>query len=179
MRPVLPYSAENTGNPAMAKKKKTKAPKKRGRGRPKKNVLTKAKLEECVACLEVGGTFEEAAGIVGVHHSAIFYHMRKHETFYDKVMRARALGVEFRKMVLEDSIFVALNKIKDDPRYTVLVIFAAKAQLKWSDLPEDAQQDNQLKEVLATIVEKKKSLSQGKKGGVLEYSQKEVKEQVK
>lgn len=142
----------------------------RGKGQPKKPVLTKPKLEEVLGGLEIGATFREVAEVLGVDHSAIFYHMNKHDSFKERVLRARALGLEFRKMVFEDSIFEALVKIKDDPRYTVLVIFAAKAQLKWSDLSVEETQNNQLREVLATIVEKKRQLNQGRKGEVIEYS---------
>jgi hypothetical protein len=131
---------------------------KRKRGRPKKGeeVLNKEALEVIEQGLAIGGTFREVAELVGVENPAIFSYMNGNPAFMERVHRARANGVVFRKMMLEDSLYAAVCKIADDPRYTTLVIFCAKAQLGMTDITESEAENNKFKEILAEIVYRKR-----------------------
>ena len=140
--------------------------KKRGRP-PKQNKDTDAKV---IACLAIGGTFAMCAELIGIDHPAIFYRMRTQAGFHEQILKARALGLECRKMVLEDCLFAAMEMIVDDPRYTGIAIFAAKAMLQWSDIPQQIQNGNTLREVLTEIVRKKRiGVSAASKPDVMEF----------
>lgn len=136
---------------------------KRGRGRPRKGqeAQTVDTDELVLACIGVGGTFAEAAAEIGVDRKAIFHKMLRDPAFNERVQRARAQGTEFRKVMLEDSLHVAVNMIITDPRYTVLAIFLSKAQLKYTDIPEDVRKNatGDLASVLREIVERKRQMA--------------------
>lgn len=114
-----------------------------------------------VASLSIGATIYQAAELVGVKYQSIFYRMTKNPDFKEQVLRARAEGLTFRRMMLEESLHTAVQKIENDPRYTVLAIFLAKAELKLSDIPEEARSTYHLGDILAEIVRRKKTLTAG------------------
>lgn len=132
-------------------------------GRPRKSKQAKVVDEDELICavLSAGGTFSEASQVVAhADHTLIFHRMHKEPAFNEKVMRARALGLEVRKMMLADSLHVAVNKVVNDPRYTILAIFLSKAYLKLSDLPEDGKpQEGSLKDFLRELVQRKRQLA--------------------
>lgn len=141
-------------------KKRAPGPRKKahGGGHPKKGQekWTPEAQETVLAVLTIGGTFVQAASLVGVQHENIFHHMVKDPSYKEQVMRARATGVEFRKMLIEDSIQQAVEKVVSDPRYTILAIFVSKARLNWSDVPAELSSGvNSVREIFAEIVKRK------------------------
>lgn len=132
---------------------------KRRPGRPSIPVLSKKTDEKLCLMLAIGGTFVEAADVLDVSKEAIFMRMAKDAGLREQVYQARANGIIIRKMLLEDAISDAALLIVEDPRYTTLAIFAAKALLKWSDIPDTLDGGHEIKEVLARIVENKRRLA--------------------
>lgn len=152
---------------------------KRKAGRPSKPILTKATDEELVLLMSVGGTFVEAAALFGCTKQAIFIRMAKDQGLREAVYQGRALGLGVRKALLEDAISDAALLITQDPRYTQLAIFAAKALLKWSDIPDQLDGGNKFKEILMAIVENKRALAHSSKSPAQDYLPIEVTAQVK
>lgn len=110
------------------------------------------------------------AELIGVMAPAIFYRMRTQAGFHEQILKARALGLECRKMVLEDCLFAAMEMIVDDPRYTGIAIFAAKAMLQWSDIPKHVSDGNSIREVLTEIVRQKRiGVAAASKPDVMEF----------
>lgn len=134
------------------------AAKKRTRGMPRKGeeLFTPEIMDVIIAGLSIGGTFREVAALAGMEHPNILHHCNKSPAFYESVQRARSIGAGFRRMMLEDSLHAAVQKLEDDPRYTVLAVFLSKAQLGLSDISEAEQSQNKFREVLAEIVSAKR-----------------------
>lgn len=148
---------------------KVPAKKRRKVGRPpKQDKTTDAKVLAVLGC---GGTFIEAAQAIGLDHSAIFHRMNENAALKELVMKARAIGLQFRKAMLEDVLFVAAMRIIDDPRYSAMAIFTAKAMLQWTDLPTNLDNGcTSIREVLAEVVRRKRiALGHAENSGVLDF----------
>ena len=142
----------------------------RKRGRPKGGSKLNKDTDETVCLLfACGASFAKAAEAVDVTREALFMRMAKKPDVREQYYRHRALGVEVRKAILEDCIMEAVERVASDPRYSVLAIFTAKAMLKWSDIPENIVDDGGIKEVLAKIVEHKKSLAGSQQSPAREF----------
>ena len=140
------------------------ASKKRGPGRPRKPVLSKRTDEVMLVMLSCGATFDHCAEELGVSRISIFSRMYKDPALQETVYRARAKGITIRGMLLEDKIAQAIELVANDPRYTTLVIFAAKAMLKWTDLPDNLTSGTDfgevIKEITAGARDRKRNLRQ-------------------